>query len=336
MKTQLTKLEFKILKKISELDDTFKKQELNTVLLNILVSGGKDSMALLFAVHAVLNSNKHRFQCKYIPIATHFNHHKRGQESQQDMYFVQDVCLQLGIECFTYDIKPIDFQSSQNFQNFARQERKRIAQNISASFSLAIKANKYLILTAHHAQDHVESVVMHLLRGSGVHGLQGFYSKQHANFNKLFSDVFLEEILNYIDEKQILHRDDSSNLEDNYDRNYIRNQILPMFSKVNPNYQSNILKCSRHIYTFLQNQAYIPSAEFYFDENANTLRLYEYFKYHFDGEVVDFSENTLNNLYYEANLLQKSKNIKIKKICLPNGKKMTLLKNSEHQVYGTV
>ncbi len=339
MKTNLKKIELKIYDQLIKIDQEFACKTKPQVLLNILVSGGKDSICLLYALHAVLNSHKLKSKSRFIPIVTHFNHQKRGFESNQDMYFVQDTCLKLGVECIVKYINP---NSKQNFQNYARNERKKIAVSVCEQYATSLRAEKFYILTAHHTQDHVESVLMNLIRGAGLDGLQGFYGKQEIGFLKPFAQIPLKEICKYKESKNIDFREDSSNLSDDYSRNLIRHHILPVFEKLNPQFEKNILNCSQNISKILKiNQQNLrsktePSTLLEFSENIDSAIIYQFLKLNLKSDVLNISKNTIENILYEASLLQNLKSQEQKIILLQNNKKMTLYKNSAHQVFGTV
>jgi len=95
------------------------------------------------------------------------------------------------------------------------------------------------ILTAHHANDNIETIFVNLIRGTGIKGLQGIPDKQHSIIRPLlFANK--EEIIAYAKKNHLSHREDSSNREVKYKRNFIRHQIIPELKKLNPGLEETL------------------------------------------------------------------------------------------------
>lgn len=319
------------------MDNAFLKEKHQKILVNLLVSGGRDSMALLHAVSSVFYSKKIHSKCQFVPIVTHFNHKKRGKESDEDAFFVGNACLELGIEFFCFEISPN--KNEGNFQNFARTERQRLSIELCTRLSKNGYSD-FFILTAHHAQDHVESVLMHLIRGSGSVGMEGFYGENLTHFIKPFAEVSSEEIQEYIEIKNIKFRTDSSNLTDDYNRNFLRHHVLPKLSVINSNYEKNILRFSKQMKEFNDlidfhkkdnEEAKETKKEFVFLPTTTATELYFYLK-------PNVSENSLNNILHEVDLFRKSCESNAKSIPLKNKKTLKLYKieNEKNKIFSVI
>jgi len=335
MDTRFTTLEFKLFRWLCKLQFDFKIEANGIILLNLLVSGGKDSLCLLYAMHTILNSHKLSLNYSIVPIVTHINHKKRGSESDDDAMFVLNTCLKLGIECFVENIS--SQKKIENFQNFARKERQKIALQVSRQYATHIKSKQFFILTAHHAQDHVESVLMHLIRGSGIHGLQGFYGKQSSQFLKPFSEISLAEIQTYRDKKLITFQEDSSNSTNKYSRNFLRHEILPKFLKLNPQYEKHILNFSKQLKQaadMLENrmEKEPQNKTLLICPDTTATEIYSFLTSYFDLKNISISQNLIHNILHEAEILRKDPTKKLKNICLPKFKKMTLRKNYNNYI----
>ncbi len=177
----------------------------------LAVSGGLDSMAMLYL-----------FMTNGIKIVVgHINHGLRALESDHDLLFVKNFCKAHSIPFYSENI-PEDYWKKGNLQQGARDFRyKKLnewKEEIHADF----------IATAHHLDDSLETSLMFFWRGTGLNGLTGIAPKEKCIIRPLsiFSRKELEE---FVALNQIDYREDSSNATDKYNRNYIRNQILPAF-----------------------------------------------------------------------------------------------------------
>jgi tRNA(Ile)-lysidine synthase len=327
--TSLTKFEYRLLKKFHHLEKLLKVEN-SKILLNLQISGGKDSMCLLNAMHVVLNSKVSKLKNNYIMIVQHFNHKQRALESDEDSYFVIQECLMLGIPVYLKSFEKLDLKN--NFQHEFRNWRREEALDLSKNLSRKLGADKFLILTAHHARDHVESVLLHLLRGSGLEGLKGIsFLDSSQVYLRPFFDVKYEEINLYSSEINLKFREDSSNLKENYHRNYIRKQILPHFMALQPDYENSFLKISRHVIDFLGHASYIErinesSREINFKSNISKFDLFYYVRNKINWNFV--SENSINNLHYEIELMKKNRQKNIEKIInFKFGRKVVIQKN---------
>lgn len=196
------------------------------------VSGGADSMVLL----AILQKLK-------VPvIAVHYNFMLRQKDADLDQTMVEDFCNQNDISIF---IKKEDAQKYADDKKLGIQE---VAREMRYSFFREVMEKKGAtkILTAHHADDQVETILFNLLRASGIKGLAGMPVAENDILRPLIS-VSKEEIYAYAKQNNIPFREDESNASDKYQRNFLRNNIIPQLEVRFPNAKENILKSANHL-----------------------------------------------------------------------------------------
>ena len=178
------------------------------------VSGGADSMALLWGLYLL------REKLQISLEAAHFNHYLRGAESDRDEVFVKNFCegyqipLHLGGGRVTAGKKGLEAA--------AREARYAYLQSLSGK-----------IATAHTADDNGETVLMHMLRGTGLKGLGGI-SPVRGNLIRPLLSVTREEICAFLEEYSIPYVTDSSNDEDLFLRNRLRHHVMPVLKAENP------------------------------------------------------------------------------------------------------
>ena len=191
--------------------------------LLLAFSGGADSVALFH----LLRSAGYTFS------AAHVNYALRGDESDGDEKFVRELCKKHGIACYVKKIDPSHWKGNKNIQAEARQIRYAFFDEVLKEKGL----NK--LLTAHHKDDNIESILMNISRGTGLKGLMGIEKKQgHLIRPLLFAER--SEIENFLAIQNHHWRDDSSNAMDKYKRNRFRNKIIPLFKKENPAFSEAI------------------------------------------------------------------------------------------------
>ena len=324
----LAKFEFRLHKTLIECEQNLKLEN-QQILLNLQISGGKDSMSLLFAFAKLMTSPQNKLHNKYIIVAQHFNHKQRGEESEEDALFVAKECLQLGVPVYLHSLDKKQIQG--NNQNYFRNWRKKESVTLSGSLISKLNCDNYFIVTAHHARDHAETVLIHILRGSGLDGLQGIQLiNEKTHYLRPLLNIKYEEINDYVHSKKIPFREDSSNLNDKkYTRNYIRHHILPHFQNLYPDYENSFLKLTRHVSHFqsqnLMNEAN-QNESLFISKTTTTSNLFYLLKQKFNMENI--SENSLKNILHEAQLLrEKNEDNGRKEVQLSLGRKITLEKN---------
>ena len=182
------------------------------------VSGGADSMALLFAMY--LLKEEWNLQLS----AVHFNHHLRATESDEDERFVRDFCEGYGI--------PLYVGSAQ--VKTGEKGLEAAARDARYAYFATLPGK---IATAHTADDNAETMLMHLLRGTGLKGLGGIAPKRNNLIRPLLS-VTRQEVLAFLEEYSLPYREDSSNATDLFLRNRIRHHVVPLLKSENPKFSA--------------------------------------------------------------------------------------------------
>ncbi|GAA6769250.1 tRNA lysidine(34) synthetase TilS [Flavobacterium sp. CGRL1] len=189
--------------------------------LFLAVSGGLDSMVLL-----------HLFkQLNYEIAVLHCNFQLRGLESFGDQEFIQNYCDKNNIKIFTtqFDTQAFAEDYKLSIQVAARELR------YSWFYELLDEKHFDYFLTAHHADDNLETFIINLTRGTGLDGLTGI-PEQNDKIIRPLLPFSREEILKYAQENNIEWREDSSNASTKYVRNKIRHDLVPVLKQINPNF----------------------------------------------------------------------------------------------------
>lgn len=189
----------------------------------VALSGGADSVALLL----FLLSAKDRYG--FALSACHVNHGIRGKEAQRDEDFCTALCQQRGVPLV---VKRVDVPAFCRENKLGTEEgarKLRYAALQEAADALGCDA----IATAHNADDHLETVLFHLARGSGSRGMMGIPFLR-GNIMRPLLPLTKEEILAFLQEKGQAFVTDSTNEDDVYRRNFIRKSILPAMRQLNP------------------------------------------------------------------------------------------------------
>jgi tRNA(Ile)-lysidine synthase len=200
--------------------------------LLIAISGGIDSVVLTHLL-STLNFD--------ISLA-HCNFNLRGTESDLDTVFVKDLGKKLAIQCFTtcFETERIAKENKESTQIAARNLRYRWFQEIRQ------ENNFDYILTAHHADDNLETFLINLTRGSGFDGFTGI-PEINGNIVRPLLKFSREEIELFAKEEKISWREDHSNTSTKYVRNKIRHNILPVLKEINPSLLDTFSKTLAHL-----------------------------------------------------------------------------------------
>jgi len=193
------------------------------------VSGGPDSIALLRVL--IMLSPEYRLKLT----VAHLNHGLRGIEADGDEDFVRRLCAETGIPCVCRksDIHSLRAGHGGSLEEVAREERYRFLEETANSCG----AGK--IATGHHCDDQAETVLINLVRGTGLEGLKGIAPVRNGRIIRPLLDVSMSEITNFLEKEGLTYRTDSSNLTPFFLRNRIRNDLLPSLRK---DYNPQIVK----------------------------------------------------------------------------------------------
>lgn len=184
------------------------------------VSGGADSVAMLFALYLL------RDELGITLEAAHFNHHLRGAESDRDEAFVTDFC---GRYCI-----PLHLGSGRIVPG--KKGLEAAARDARYAFLRRLPGK---VATAHTADDNAETVLMRLIRGTGLKGL-GAIAPVSGNVIRPMLTVTRDDVEAFLEEYALPHVEDSSNAEDDFLRNRIRHGILPLMRTENPRIGENL------------------------------------------------------------------------------------------------
>ena len=208
----------------------------------IAVSGGVDSVVLTALMQQM------GAKCSI----AHANFQLRGDESNRDESFVQAFATKMGMPFLTKRFDTLAFaeQYKMGIQQAAREIRYAWFESLIKEMNLQSKA-KIVLLTAHHADDQVETVLMQFFRGTGLHGLTGIPAIRTHQQNPLATDHIdlirpllpfsKVNIKDFAKSNALDFVEDSSNLKNDYTRNLIRNQLIPQMETIYPNLNQQVL-----------------------------------------------------------------------------------------------
>ena len=205
------------------------------------VSGGPDSMALLY----ILNEFKKKMGLKLI--CAHINHNTRKESDEEEKY-VKGYCKSNNI---IFESIKIKFWGDDNFENEARSKRYAFFEELIDKYDA-----KYL-MTAHHADDLIETILMRIVRGSTLKGYSGFsriVDKGNYKIVRPLITLTKNEIIEFNKINKIKYYIDSSNNENYHTRNRYRHVVLPFLKKENPNVHRKFIKFSE---TLIENSLFI-------------------------------------------------------------------------------
>ena len=202
------------------------------------VSGGPDSIAMLDILRQL------RDEIKFEIYVVHINHNIRGKDADEDEEYVKKYCEKYNIKCFS---KKIDVPTIAKTKKIGTEEAGRKVR-YEYFDEILQKTNSNKIGIAHNKNDKVETIIMHLLRGSGVSGLRGIEPIRENKFIKPLIECDRQEIEKYCKENNLQPRIDKTNFENEYTRNKIRNIVIPYIKEqFNPNIIETITRLSEVI-----------------------------------------------------------------------------------------
>lgn len=220
-----------MLNRIQKFIDTHKLLDCSELHL-VGLSGGADSVALLLILR----------QLGYRVEAAHCNFHLRGEESDRDEDFVKELCVRLNVplHLIHFDTKSYAEQHQVSIEMAARDLRYGYFRELCKDVSAAD------VCIAHHRDDAVETLLMNLLRGAGIHGLTGIRPKNDFVRRPLLC-INRQEIVDYLDSIGQTYVTDSTNLEADVLRNKVRLRVLPLLEEIAPGAAANIDKTANYL-----------------------------------------------------------------------------------------
>lgn len=218
------------------------------------LSGGADSVCLLSVLSMIVHDYIEEIGHEIRITAVHVNHGIRGEEAQRDETFAKRTADSMGIElvCFNLEIPKMAKQEGISQESAGRIARYRCFRQVAADRGMT----DYRIAVAHHMDDQAETVLMHIIRGSGMAGLNGMRAVSGDIIRPLLC-VTREEILSYLKDNGLSYVTDSTNLDNEYRRNMVRNCLIPSMEKLNPQLKTalnNLAKDSSECWDYVQRQ----------------------------------------------------------------------------------
>lgn len=225
----------------------------------VAFSGGVDSLALLMVLHGLKDRLKIEIG------ACHLNHMLRGKAADEDENFTRETCEKLGVPFYSVkrDVHAYGREKKLSLEAAGRALRYAFFKDIM------VNMNYTRCATAHHLDDQVETILMNIMRGSGLNGLVGM-SPLREGFIKPMLFLKKEELSSYLSGIHLQAREDGSNLESIYRRNKVRNELIPYIREnFNEDFPETLWRMSRLLsddLDFLEETV---------EENVKTCLLYE-------------------------------------------------------------
>ena len=218
----------KKVKEFIEKEDLCSKQDKILVAL----SGGADSVALTRILITL------GYHCE----AAHCNFELRGEESDRDEDFVRNFCRSLNIKCHSihFETRRYAAQQSISIEMAARELRYNWFSKICE------ESDCQVVAVAHHKDDSVETMLLNLIRGTGINGLLGIRPK-NGNVVRPLLCASRQEVVAYLHRMNQTYVTDSTNLEDEYTRNKIRLNLLPLMEEINPSVKDGLVKTASYL-----------------------------------------------------------------------------------------
>ena len=184
------------------------------------ISGGADSICLLFVLLRL------KEKIGFDVIAVHVNHGLRGESAKRDERFTETFCREWNIPCIVYheNVKEIAVQKKLSVEEAGRLVRRKAFEEVR------VRYGGTKIALAHHQNDNAETMLLNLARGTGIRGLSGIRPVNGYMIRPLLG-INRKEIEYYLKEHQLSYCEDETNAGDEYTRNRIRHQILPMLEE---------------------------------------------------------------------------------------------------------
>jgi tRNA(Ile)-lysidine synthase len=270
------------------------------------VSGGPDSVFLLHVLMCL------RKELDIELFATHINYRLREKDSEEDKNFVTSLCLDNNI--------PLSLRSLNDRERgwVKRSSPQEKARQLRYNFFIELckKLSLHKVATGHTQDDQAETILLNIIRGSGLNGLGGIPPLRDGIFCRPLLKVKRSEIIDFLNDRDLSFRTDATNLEDLYRRNRIRHQLIPLIEKeYNPNIVERLVEMADQIWEareFIDSTGKTILQELIVerDNNKIVLDLKEFNKYNtsflkillrlliysFQGSIVDISSHHIDQL----------------------------------------
>ncbi len=199
----------------------------------VAVSGGADSLCLLHILHRLCGDPAKRYPLVQLHVA-HLNHKLRGEASSADAAYVAQLAASWGLPATIgeIDVPALVRREKRSLEDAARVARYRFLRAVAAGQRIAV---------AHHADDQVETLLLHWLRGGGVAGMVGMQPHQQDIIRPLLN-TSRAEILTYCLQHNLQPLQDTSNTDPRFLRNRIRYELLPLLESMNPGIRTTLLR----------------------------------------------------------------------------------------------
>jgi len=200
----------------------------------VAVSGGADSLCLLHVLNRLCGSRPEaRYPAVRLHVA-HLNHKLRGEASYQDAAFIVQLADSWGLPVTIgeIDVPALARQEGRSLEDAARTARYRFLRDV---------AQGRLIAVAHHADDQVETLLLHWLRGDGLAGMVGMLPRQQDIIRPLLGVTHAETVA-YCSQHALLPLEDTSNRDPRFLRNRVRHELLPLLESMNPGIHATLLR----------------------------------------------------------------------------------------------
>ena len=201
------------------------------------VSGGADSVCMLHILNKLKESLGFELFC------AHLNHGLRGEAADNDQQFVLELCKKLGIKAYSKkaDVSAFALEKGLTTEEAGRKVRYDFFEELSIEYGF----NK--IATAHNKNDNAETVLMRIIRGTGIDGLRGIPYVRKDGVIRPILNISRNEIEEYCGENSLDFCTDATNAENDYTRNKIRNELIPYLEKeFNPGVSESLVRLAEN------------------------------------------------------------------------------------------
>lgn len=203
------------------------------------VSGGADSVCLLHRLAALRETGG------FALAAAHFNHRLRGEESERDEVFVRNLVAALGGERVALFVGGGDVRARAGREGMGLEETAR-AMRYAFLRETAESLGADRIATAHTLDDNAETILLHLIRGTGLQGLTGIAPRRGELVRPLLTTP-RSDVEQYLRENNLPHVEDSSNADDRFARNRVRHRLIPLLEELNPGFSGRMGDTARYL-----------------------------------------------------------------------------------------